>query len=170
MPVLEPPLAEKILPVPDLVRAVAARRAAGAVVVFTNGCFDLLHPGHVTYLEAARGLGDLLVVGLNADESVRRLKGATRPILPEGDRATILAGLRSVDYVVIFGEDTPLTVIEALVPDVLVKGGDWAVETIVGREVVEAAGGRVLPLGFVPDQSTTGIVERVLARATAPVP
>ncbi len=167
---LEPPLAEKILPVPDLVRAVAARRAAGAVVVFTNGCFDLLHPGHVTYLEAARGLGDLLVVGLNADESVRRLKGATRPILPEGDRATILAGLRSVDYVVIFGEDTPLTVIEALVPDVLVKGGDWAVETIVGREVVEAAGGRVLPLGFVPDQSTTGIVERVLARATAPVP
>lgn len=166
MAVLEPTLAEKVLSLPVLVQTLAARRAAGAAVVFTNGCFDLLHPGHVRYLEAARALGDFLVVGLNSDESVRRLKGSTRPILSEADRATVLAGLRSVDYIVIFDEDTPLRVIESIVPDVLVKGGDWAVGAIVGREVVEAAGGRVLPLAFVAGQSTTGIVEQVLERCS----
>jgi D-beta-D-heptose 7-phosphate kinase/D-beta-D-heptose 1-phosphate adenosyltransferase len=138
----------------------------GAKVAFTNGCFDLLHPGHVTYLEAARDLADVLVVGLNSDESVRRLKGPARPILSEAERATVLAGLRSVDYAVIFGEDTPAGLIRALVPDVLVKGGDWPVESIVGREVVEAAGGRVLTIPFVEGQSTTGIVERIRKAVT----
>jgi rfaE bifunctional protein nucleotidyltransferase chain/domain len=131
--------------------------------VFTNGCFDLLHPGHVTYLEAARELGDALVVGLNSDASVRRLKGPARPILTEQERATVLSGLRSVDYVVVFDEDTPLALIRRIVPDVLVKGGDWPVEAIVGADVVLAAGGRVSSLPFVEGKSTTGIVERILA-------
>ena len=161
---LTPALAEKILGLPKLLEALARRRAQGERVVFTNGCFDLLHPGHVTYLEAARGLGDLLVVGLNSDASVRRLKGPNRPILSQEERAMILAGLRSVDYVAVFEEDTPAELIRAVVPDVLVKGGDWSVESIVGREVVEDAGGRVLSLPFVEGQSTTGIVERILAR------
>jgi D-beta-D-heptose 7-phosphate kinase/D-beta-D-heptose 1-phosphate adenosyltransferase len=161
-----PALHRKVLPLSALLAEIAPRRRAGERVVFTNGCFDLLHPGHVTYLEAARDLGDLLVVGLNSDESVRRLKGPARPILPQDDRAAVLAGLRSVDYVVVFGEDTPLALIEALLPDVLVKGGDWAVDRIVGREVVEAAGGRVAALPFVEGSSTTGIVERVLERCS----
>jgi rfaE bifunctional protein nucleotidyltransferase chain/domain len=159
-----PSLHRKILDLPALLSALEPRRRSGERVVFTNGCFDLLHPGHVIYLEAARDLGDLLVVGLNSDGSVRRLKGPSRPILPQEDRATILAGLRSVDYVVAFDEDTPLRLIEALVPDVLVKGGDWAVERIVGGEVVEAAGGRVVTIPFLEGKSTTGIVERVLER------
>jgi D-beta-D-heptose 7-phosphate kinase/D-beta-D-heptose 1-phosphate adenosyltransferase len=159
-----PALHRKILSLPELLAELAPRRRAGERVVFTNGCFDLLHPGHVTYLEAARDLGDLLVVALNSDASVRRLKGPSRPILSQADRATVLAGLRSVDYVVVFEEDTPLALIQALLPDVLVKGGDWAVDRIVGREAVEAAGGRVAALPFVEGRSTTGIVERVLER------
>ncbi|MDW7709858.1 MAG: D-glycero-beta-D-manno-heptose 1-phosphate adenylyltransferase [Deferrisomatales bacterium] len=159
-----PTLRSKILAVPSLLEALEPRRRAGERLVFTNGCFDILHPGHVTYLEAARDLGDLLVVGLNSDESVRRLKGASRPLLPQDDRATVLAGLRSVDFVVTFEEDTPLRLIQELVPDVLVKGGDWPVEGIVGREVVEAAGGRVVTIPFLEGRSTTGIVERVLER------
>ncbi len=161
---MHPALSEKTLPLPALLAALEPRRRARERVVFTNGCFDLLHPGHVTYLEAARDLGDLLVVGLNSDASVRRLKGPARPVLPQADRATVLAGLRSVDYVTVFDEDTPLRLIEALLPDVLVKGGDWAVERIVGREAVEAAGGRVATIPFVEGKSTTGIVERVLNR------
>ncbi|GAB4262481.1 MAG: hypothetical protein Kow0092_12850 [Deferrisomatales bacterium] len=159
-----PPLSDKIVELPELLAALAPLRRRGKRVVFTNGCFDLLHPGHVLYLEAARDLGDVLVVGLNADASVTRLKGPTRPVLSQGERATVLAGLRSVDYVVVFEEDTPLRVIEALRPDVLVKGGDWAPEAIVGRRVVEAAGGRVLTIPFRPGHSTTGIVERLRAR------
>lgn len=158
-----PSLRDKIIRLPALLETLAPLRAAGARVVFTNGCFDLLHPGHVAYLEAARQLGDALVVGLNSDASVRRLKGPTRPILTEEERATVLAGLRSVDYVVVFDEETPLRLIEAIVPDVLVKGGDWPVEAIVGAEVVLAAGGRVLSLPFVEGKSTTGIVERILS-------
>lgn len=161
-----PALNRKVLPLSELVTELAPRRADGERVVFTNGCFDLLHPGHVTYLEAARNLGDLLVVGLNSDESVRRLKGPTRPILSQADRSIVLAGLRSVDYVAVFDDDTPLALIEALLPDVLVKGGDWAVDRIVGREAVEAAGGRVAALPFVEGSSTTGIVERVLERCS----
>lgn len=152
-------------PLPDLVEALKLRRRGGEKVVFTNGCFDLLHPGHVTYLEEARALGDLLVVGLNSDASVRRLnKGAERPIMSEEERAAVLLGLRSVDYVTIFNEDTPIRLIEAIVPDVLVKGGDWPIESIVGREIVQGAGGTVTTIKFVEGKSTTGIVERILER------
>jgi len=150
---------------PDLLAALAPRRAAGERVVFTNGCFDILHPGHVTYLTAARALGDILVVGLNSDASVRDLeKGVERPILSQEERATVLSGLRAVDYVVVFYEPTPLRLIEAIVPDVLVKGGDWPVDKIVGREVVGAAGGEVLTIPFVEGHSTTGVVERILSK------
>ncbi|MBI5015803.1 MAG: D-glycero-beta-D-manno-heptose 1-phosphate adenylyltransferase [Deltaproteobacteria bacterium] len=166
-PVTERRARDRIVALPALLDALSALRARGGRVVFTNGCFDLLHPGHVTYLEAARDLGDALVVGLNSDASVQRLKGPTRPVLTQDERATVLAGLRSVDYVTIFEEDTPLRLIAALVPEVLVKGGDWPVDAIVGADVVLAAGGEVLSLPFVEGKSTTGIVERVL-RAGGP--
>jgi rfaE bifunctional protein nucleotidyltransferase chain/domain len=130
-------------------------------LVFTNGCFDLLHRGHVEYLAQARALGDLLVVGLNTDDSVRRLKGDGRPLVAEKDRAAVLAGLRSVDAVILFDEDTPLDLIGALLPDVLVKGGDYDREAIVGREVVERAGGVVHVLPFVEGYSTTDILNRL---------
>ena len=129
-------------------------------VVFTNGCFDILHRGHVEYLDFARGLGDRLVVGLNTDRGVRRLKGAGRPINPEDDRALVLAALSSVDAVVLFDEDTPRDLIAALLPDVLVKGGDYRPDQIVGAEEVTAAGGRVVVAPLVPGRSTTGIVQR----------
>lgn len=132
-------------------------------VVFTNGCFDILHPGHVDYLERARALGDCLIVGLNSDASVRRLKGVTRPINPQESRAWVLAALRCVDGVIIFDEDTPLELIQVVEPNILVKGGDWPVERIVGREVVESRGGRVLSLPLLPGYSTTGLVEHILA-------
>lgn len=149
----------------ELLPLLAEKKRQGAKVVFTNGCFDLIHPGHVAYLAGARSLGDLLVVGLNSDASVRRQnKGPERPIMTEEERAAVLLGLRSVDYVTVFNEDTPLRLIEAIVPDVLVKGGDWPIESIVGREVVQAAGGLVTTIGFVEGKSTTGIVERILAR------
>ena len=130
-------------------------------LVFTNGCFDLLHAGHVEYLAQAQALGDLLVVGLNSDESVLRMKGAGRPIVPEADRAAVLAGLRSVDVVILFDEDTPLELIGALLPDVLVKGGDYDLDGIVGREVVEEAGGDVRVLPFVDGYSTTDFLNRL---------
>jgi D-beta-D-heptose 7-phosphate kinase/D-beta-D-heptose 1-phosphate adenosyltransferase len=155
-------LEEKILDLPALLAALSERRRRGERVAFTNGCFDLLHPGHVLYLEAARGMADLLVVGLNSDASVQRLKGPTRPFLSERERALVLAGLRSVDYVVLFSEDTPADLIAAIVPDVLAKGGDWAVEAIVGGDVVRAAGGSVVSIPYVDGVSTTGIAERVL--------
>jgi D-glycero-beta-D-manno-heptose 1-phosphate adenylyltransferase len=134
----------------------------GRAVVFTNGCFDLLHPGHVRYLRQARALGDALVVALNSDRSVRELKGAARPILREAERAEVIAALGCVDYVTIFDEETPREVIAALLPDVLVKGGDWGLDEIVGREEVEAAGGRVLSLPFVAGCSTSDIISRIL--------
>ena len=133
-------------------------------VVFTNGVFDIIHRGHVEYLIKAKSLGQILVVGLNADESVRRIKGPKRPVVGENDRAFILSHLDPVDYVCLFREDTPLALISALVPDVLVKGADWAVGDIVGKDVVERAGGRVQTIEFVPDRSTTSIIERVLER------
>ena len=133
----------------------------GRRVVFTNGCFDLLHPGHIGSLEQARALGDALIVGLNSDASVRQLKGAGRPVLPERERAEILAGLESVDAVVIFDEPTPREVIARLLPDVLVKGGDWPGDQIVGREEVEAAGGRVVSIPVVPGYSTTEILRKI---------
>ena len=130
-------------------------------VVFTNGCFDLLHPGHVQSLEAARALGDILIVGINSDRSTRELKGEGRPILPELERAEVLAGLECVDGVVIFDEKTPQQIIGNLVPDVLVKGSDWPADQIVGREEVEAAGGKVVLAPVVPGYSTTAILQKV---------
>ena len=130
-------------------------------MVFTNGCFDLLHRGHVEYLAQARALGDVLVVALNSDASVRRLKEAGRPLVVEADRAAVLAGLRSVDAVTLFDEDTPLELISALLPDVLVKGGDYDLDGIVGRDVVEKAGGDVRVLPFVEGYSTTDILTRL---------
>jgi rfaE bifunctional protein nucleotidyltransferase chain/domain len=133
-------------------------------VVFTNGCFDLIHPGHISYLQQARQLGDLLVVAINSDASVRRLKGDKRPILNQQERALILAALEMVDYVTFFEEDTPQQIIAALQPDILVKGGDWSLDQIVGRQEVEAAGGQVLALPYVAGVSTTDIVNRILSR------
>jgi rfaE bifunctional protein nucleotidyltransferase chain/domain len=136
-------------------------RRSARCVAFTNGCFDLLHPGHIALLQAARSEGDLLVVGLNSDASVRRLKGEGRPIFPEGERAETLLALEAVDAVVVYDEATPLEVIVALRPDVLVKGADWAEDAIVGRREVEAAGGRVVRVELVPGRSTTSLVERI---------
>jgi D-beta-D-heptose 7-phosphate kinase/D-beta-D-heptose 1-phosphate adenosyltransferase len=140
---------------------VAEARRAGKRVVFTNGCFDLMHVGHVRYLAAARDAGDLLVVAINDDASVRRLKGPERPLVPETARAEVLAALAAVDYVTVFSEDSPAEVIAALLPDVLVKGADWAPDQVVGRDVVEANGGRVLLVPVVEGFSTTALVERL---------
>ena len=133
----------------------------GRKVVFTNGCFDLLHPGHIRGFEQARQLGDVLIVGMNSDSSVRQLKGPTRPVIPEQERAEILSALESVDAVVIFNEPTPREVIARLLPEVLVKGGDWAGDQIVGRQEVEAAGGRVVSIPVVPGYSTTTILHKI---------
>ena len=144
--------------------AVVARygRGSGQQVVFTNGVFDLLHRGHVEYLNAARALGDALIVALNTDASVRRLgKGADRPVNTERDRAIVLAGLACVDYVTFFDEDTPQNIIRELLPDILVKGGDYTPETIVGRDEVEAAGGRVVVIPFVQGHSTTDLLRKI---------
>ena len=150
-----------VLSIAEAANWVAAQRAAGLVVVFTNGVFDLVHPGHVTYLEAARAEGDRLVVAVNSDRSVRANKGPSRPILPEEERAELLAALEVVDAVVVFDAETPAAIIEALQPDVLVKGADWAHDAIVGRETVEARGGRVVRIEVVPGYSTSRIVARM---------
>jgi D-beta-D-heptose 7-phosphate kinase/D-beta-D-heptose 1-phosphate adenosyltransferase len=149
-----------------LVEICHALRSQDKRVVFTNGCFDILHAGHVRYLAAAKALGDVVVVGLNSDASVRRLKGASRPINSEQDRAAVLAALKSVDYVCMFGDDeaeadTPLALIQALQPDVLVKGGDYTPETIVGADIVKQRGGQVIVLPFVEGKSTSTVVERI---------
>jgi rfaE bifunctional protein nucleotidyltransferase chain/domain len=146
----------------ELPEALAGERRAGRRIVFTNGCFDLLHPGHVRYLRDARALGDVLVVGVNTDASVRRLgKGDDRPILPEADRSEVLAALGMVDYVALFDDDTPLELIREVAPDVLVKGGDWTPDRIVGADVVKGGGGRVESLPYHPGLSTTDIVRRI---------
>lgn len=142
----------------------APHRAAGHRIVFTNGCFDLLHPGHVRLLHAARRLGDLLVLGLNTDDSVRRLKGPDRPILSLEERAEVLGALRDVDVVAAFEEDTPLEIVKAVRPAVLVKGGDWTPETVVGRAEVEADGGRVEIVPLVGGLSTSDLLRRIRAR------
>lgn len=147
-----------------LLAALAPMRT-GRTVVFTNGCFDLLHAGHVDLLSRARALGDLLVVGLNTDTSVQRLKGPTRPVTPFAQRAYVLAGLACVDAVTPFAEDTPLALITALRPDVLVKGGDWPMERIVGKDLVTAHGGRVVSLPLVPGLSTSAVIARILLLA-----
>lgn len=142
-------------------------RPREGTLVFTNGCFDLLHRGHVAYLNEARALGDLLVVGLNSDASVRRLKGEGRPVLPSADRAYLLASLRSVDVVTIFEEDTPRALIEELVPDLLVKGADYRGREVVGRRSVEEAGGEVRLLPLEPGRSTSDLLERIRRGASA---
>src|SRR5262245_52666886 len=143
--------------------ALARRRAAGQRIVFTNGCFDLLHPGHVRYLAAARALGDVLVVGLNDDASVRRLKGPGRPVLALAERAEVLAALAAVDHVIVFADDTPRALIAARLPDVLVKGADCAAEDSAGRDEVLAAGGRVERIDLVPGVSTSELIRRIRA-------
>ncbi len=148
---------------PELVAAREQWRRAGKKVVFTNGCYDILHPGHIRLLESARSLGDLLILALNTDASVARLKGPARPLLPERERVALALRLEAVDAVTVFDEDTPRELIAAVLPDILVKGADWA-HFIAGREEVEAAGGRVLPLPLEPGYSTTGIVEEILSR------
>lgn len=156
----------KVLPQDQLLSTLSAERAKGKRIVFTNGCFDLMHIGHTRYLQAARELGDVLIVGVNSDGSVRSLdKAPDRPIVPESQRAEVLAALGAVDYVVIFNEPDPLQLITSVQPDVLVKGGDWAIDQIVGRDIVEASGGVVKTIPLVPGMSTTGLLQRI--RSTA---
>ena len=153
---------EKVAPdLATLLAQLADRRARGQRIVFTNGCFDLLHPGHVRYLRAARDLGDALVVGLNSDASVRGLKGPGRPILNASERSAVLAGLAAVDHVTVFAEETPRALIIAIAPEVLVKGADWALDDIVGRTEVEARGGVVARVDVVPGVSTTELIRRI---------
>ena len=131
-------------------------------IIFTNGCFDILHVGHLRYLMSAKNLGDILVIGLNSDGSVKRLKGPTRPVCSEAERTEMLLGLKAVDYVFLFEEDTPLNLIRKIKPDILCKGGDWKKEQIVGSDFVESYGGQVLSLNFEAGHSTTGIIEKIL--------
>ena len=148
---------------------VARHQARGQRVVFTNGCFDLLHLGHVRYLEKARALGDALVVAVNSDASVLRLKGAGRPIVPQEDRCEVLGGLASVDYVTVFDEETPLEIIRELAPDVLVKGGDWDLDQIVGRSCIEESGGRVTSIEFENGYSTSALIDHIRHAASEPL-
>ena len=157
-------MSAKILSHEDVVKERTRLRAAGKKLVFTNGVFDILHVGHVRYLEQARALGDALVVAINSDASVQELKGPGRPLMNERERAEILAALRAVDYVTIFDDLSPRTLIAELLPDVLVKGGDYALDQIHGREEVEAAGGRVVSLPFVEGVSTSEIIERMKSK------
>jgi rfaE bifunctional protein nucleotidyltransferase chain/domain len=154
-------LSSSVLTLEQAVLRFGRQNRDGRRIVFTNGCFDLLHPGHIRSLELARQLGDVLVIGLNSDTSVRQLKGQGRPVIAERERAEILAALESVDAVVIFDAPTPRELIAALLPDVLVKGGDWPGDQIVGREEVEAAGGRVVSIPVVPGYSTTAILKKI---------
>ena len=151
----------KLLQRSELIEARHSLRRQGRTVVFTNGCFDLLHPGHVRFLSEARALGEALIVGINSDRAVRVLKGAGRPILNEYERAEVLAALEAVDYITVFDEETPRELIASLLPDVLVKGGDWPIDGIVGREEVESAGGRVLSLPYLEGSSTSEIIEKI---------
>jgi D-glycero-beta-D-manno-heptose 1-phosphate adenylyltransferase len=154
-------LNSSVLTLEEAILRFGREKRNGRRVVFTNGCFDLLHPGHIRSLELARALGDALIVGLNSDASVRQLKGEGRPVIPERERAEILAALESVDAIVIFDDLTPREVIARLLPDVLVKGGDWPGDQIVGREEVEAAGGRVVSVPVLPGYSTSAILRKI---------
>jgi D-beta-D-heptose 7-phosphate kinase/D-beta-D-heptose 1-phosphate adenosyltransferase len=154
----------KVKTIDELIPLLAILRATGKKIVFTNGCFDLIHTGHTRYLAIARSFGDLLVVAVNSNSSVRTIKGEKRPINSQQDRAETLAALESVDFVTIFDEPDPYKAISALQPDILVKGGDWPVEKIIGRDVVEARGGKVVNVPFVEGQSTTGIIERIVKK------
>jgi D-beta-D-heptose 7-phosphate kinase/D-beta-D-heptose 1-phosphate adenosyltransferase len=155
-----------VLNIASLAATRAGLRDEGKRVVFTNGVFDIIHRGHVEYLSRARELGDILIVGMNSDASVRRIKGEKRPIVCEEDRAYVVASLGCVDYVALFEEDTPLALITRIVPDVLVKGADWSLDAIVGKEVVEQAGGVVSTIAFIPHRSTSNIIDEILKRYT----
>jgi len=157
----------KIVSQDELIPLIAREKRNGRRVVFTNGCFDLLHPGHVRCLAEARALGDLLVVAINSDSSVRGNKGPERPLVPQNDRAEVLAALSSVDYVTIFDEPTPRDLIARVLPSVLVKGADWAPNEVVGREQVEAAGGRVISIPLAPGYSTTRLLQKIRKAASA---
>ncbi|MCP4371391.1 MAG: D-glycero-beta-D-manno-heptose 1-phosphate adenylyltransferase [Deltaproteobacteria bacterium] len=154
----------KIVELQDLQAKVAAIKESGKKVVFTNGCFDILHVGHVRYLAAARLEGDVLLVGLNSDESVRLIKSAKRPIVKQNERAEVLASLWCVDYIILFNEPDPLLLIQAISPDILVKGDDWTHENIIGADFVNDRGGRVVRIPVVPKTSTSGIIERIVER------
>jgi len=158
----------KVVTQDELILHVAEHKRNGQRVVFTNGCFDLLHPGHIRLLEKARAYGDVLVVALNTDASVRRSKGPTRPILPEAERAEIMAAMAAVDYAVLFDEPTPRELVARALPDVLVKGADWGADEIVGREEVEAAGGQVISIPLEPGYSTSAILERMRGGSPGP--
>jgi rfaE bifunctional protein nucleotidyltransferase chain/domain len=155
--------ATKCYPAAVLAGILAELRCQGKRIVFTNGCFDLLHPGHIYTLSQAKALGDVLVIGINSDASVKRLKGVQRPILNETERAVLLSALEAADYITIFGEDTPLELIRLLRPQVLVKGGDWGPEAVVGKEIVEENGGKVVVIPYQPGFSTTDTISRILS-------
>ncbi|MBU0758999.1 MAG: D-glycero-beta-D-manno-heptose 1-phosphate adenylyltransferase [Candidatus Omnitrophica bacterium] len=157
----------KIKTLTGLKRDLKALRARKKKIVFTNGCFDILHPGHVDYLAKAKSLGDVLVVGLNSDSSVRRLKGNARPIMSQDSRAKVLSGLESVDFIVIFSEPIPIKLIKAVSPDVLVKGGDWAVKDIVGADFVQREGGKVKSLPYLNGHSTKAVIKKILLNCQA---
>jgi rfaE bifunctional protein nucleotidyltransferase chain/domain len=155
-------MSEKILDRKVLKETVQSLKKGGKKIAFTNGCFELLHVGHVQYLQAARAEGDILVVGVNSDHSVHQIKGPKRPVVPENERAEVLASLACVDFVSLFDEPDPLEIISSLLPDVLVKGADWAEDAIVGRDIVEAHGGRVVRIPLTQGASTTSIIEKIL--------
>lgn len=154
----------KVVKKDDLIKLRKDWKSSNKKVVFTNGCFDIIHRGHIEYLNKAKALGDVLVVGVNSDYSVRRIKGEKRPVVPENDRAFIVANLTPVDYTCIFDDDTPLNLIQAIVPDILVKGADWDINDVVGKDIVMQAGGKVMTIEFVPNQSTSSIIEHILQR------
>ncbi len=154
-------VSKKIVTLPSLKRKLPGLRRAGWTIAFTNGCFDILHSGHVTYLEAAKKKDRVLIVGLNSDASIRRIKGPQRPIVPQKERAHVLAALECVDFVAIFDDDTPQKLIEAVKPDILIKGADWKGKDVVGSDVVKRCGGRVELIAYVKDCSTTNIIEKI---------
>jgi rfaE bifunctional protein nucleotidyltransferase chain/domain len=155
---------QKIKTVQELIPVLDVLRGTGKKIVFTNGCFDLIHTGHTRYLAKAKSFGDILIVAVNSDSSVRMIKGEKRPINTEAERMETLAALESVDFVASFHEPDPYRLIKELQPDILVKGGDWPIEKIIGRDIVEARGGKVINVGYIEGQSTTGIIERILKK------
>jgi rfaE bifunctional protein nucleotidyltransferase chain/domain len=148
----------------ELVKLREQWKNQGKKIVFTNGCFDIVHRGHIEYLAKAKSLGDILIVGVNTDASTRRIKGEQRPIIGEDDRAFIVANLSPVDYTCLFDEDTPYELIQSVVPNILVKGADWNVGDIIGKDIVENSGGKVMAIEFSPNRSTTSIIERIIER------
>lgn len=152
-----------LLPLEDFLVIRNEIKKEGKKLVFTNGCFDLLHRGHIDYLNKAKALGDYLVVALNSDDSVRRLKGISRPITSLKDRAYVISNLKCVDFVISFDEDTPFEIISKIIPDVLVKGGDWKIDEIVGRDIVESNGGKVIPIEYLENYSTTSLLNKIIA-------